>query len=491
MGKKHAPPQPIDIFNAPSPRTLLTSAGDKGNFGKRPRSSEGTVTITPSGGIAVAPSPRGASTASVIITPTGSGPAFPESPPPETIEDYGDEDAVSTSADSDEFSSGGNDGNDVAADEESSDFDNDDEEDDEDDEEMDADEEGGSNDDDEDDDGEQLFDDVDATHVNLDFEALPMDEDDVDAIIHLMDQFIPDHLNEVDRDLFGQILAEEPITTLIQLADDADAAPLPESMKHDSGNGVDVFGLVSLINLGHLAVDLKNGAAVALHQILEKNVWSVVRPGLAPHFLLTARDETGEGNKFKSMLLISEHVRNTPQQIVTRLLDFAWETFESDAAALRSPKLVAGGKNKKLPTAEAIATTNSALRVTNPCMFIILAKIQRDAEKAANLAKREKRAGGDAPAKQKRRVEPPSGSSSGAAVLNVEEDFIFWREEDNIMYANRDERVAVHAYRCRAQYDTQPEPERPVTLAFAVSAEGLRKALAQIRKTAGAVVEQK
>lgn len=446
MGKKHAaPPQPIDIFNAPSPRTLLTSSGDKGLL-KRTRDSSNSVTVAPR---------HGTTPGAAVTTPTGSGPAFPESPPPETIVDYGDADVLSTSADSDYFSSEGNDGNDVGADEE--DFD-----------EEEVDEENGEEE--EEDDEAYEDDEEDATHINLDFDALPMDENDIDSVMHLMDQLIPDHMNDIDRDVFGQVLAKEPLTTLIQLAEEDGASPLPPSMMHDNvtGTATDVFGLVSLLNIGDLAVNKKNTSAIALRKFLEKNIWSVVHPGLAPHFLMTAQDDSAKHKPFKCVWLISEHIRNVPLQMVSRALDFTWESFEKDVA-------------------DAQKTRTSSSAITNPCMILILAKIQRDAEKAAALTKREKGTNKSAhpPAKQKRRLEAATlPSTAASAPINVEEDFIFWREEDSILYANRDVRVAVHSYRCRAQYDMQPESERPVTLAFVLSAEGLRKGLAQIRKMA-------
>lgn len=440
MGKKHAQPEPIDIFNAPSPRTLLVEGGVAAGR-KRPRET----------------SARTVSVSSPNASKDGLG--FPESPPPEQAFDFGDRKEGDDDSDegSDAFSSDlGDDGNvdEESIEDESEGTDSDEEgaEESEEGEEVGG-RSGGSESGDESEGG-------DPDNITVHFEAVEMSARDVESVTHLMDQVVPDHRLEVDRDALGALLAASPFTTLVKLGtgDDSDEEGDEDS---ESDTSREVYGMVSLINVAaEVGVAAHRPALEPLLQLLKAGVWQTVAPGIAPVDLLTATDATS--GKSKAMWLISEHIRTVPLELVSRLLAFVSTDLASQLKASSSD-----------PGSAAAVTSTVASRGLNilfPCMFVLLAKIQRDAHIAKQLSKHA--ASPKAPKSAKTETRP----------LNIENEFIFWREEDEIMYKLRDQRVAVHAYRCRSQYDNQPESERPVTLAFAISSNDLQRALAEIAK---------
>lgn len=399
MGKKHAQPEPIDIFNAPSPRTML-----KGGT-KRPR-GESAATVT-------GPSP----------TTSASASDFPVAPPAAFDDD--DISESESSLNTSEFSSDGDDGN----------ANDDSEESEEDEEDMD-DEEG--SDDDDDDGGES----TDAKDVTVHFTANEMKEVDIDCITHLMDQFLPDHMNEVDRDDFGAALLRSPYTTVVKLSNGE------ESDDDDEDEAKEVYGIISLLDVASGFEGNHKQSFGPLVSILKKDVWQIVAPGIAPHEMLISKSPEG---KSKAVLLMSEYIRNVPLELTSRLFEFTATEFEQVS---RKQKKLEGSKN---------------INAIFPCMFVVFAKVQRDTEIAAE--------------QRKRGVKPPKKSARSEANLSFKlEEFIFWRHEDNILYDMRDTRVAVHAYRCRSQYDNQPESERPVTLCFALSFEGLLNAITAVKK---------
>lgn len=427
MGKKHLPPLPIDINNAPSPYTLLNAPQSR----KRPRGGpEGSPT-----------------TSDAVVSPSAEGGlatgAFPNAP----VDDRSDS---ASTVDSDVFSTEGDDGNQYGSNDDSVEEGEESDEELLDDSDFSDDEEGGeeaagSSGDDDDDDGS-------ADDIQVDFEAVEMQKGDVESIMHLLDRLIPDHLNEVDRDAFAASLLESPYTTLGKVADDDATAA-----SGDEEEARDVIGLVSVLDVGRgLNKKAQRSAFQPLMEILKKP-WTTLASGIPPSDILGAQID----GKSKSVLLVSEFINNVPLELASRILAFTVEELES----------VQQGK-KEVERSEAV-------KAMSPCLYVVLAKTQRGVS-APSEGDEKKKHGTN-------KNQPPThkkkGNSQSAApgTLTIDQ-LVFWRDESQTLYEHRDKRVGVTVHRCRSQYEGQPESEIPLTLAFALSSEGMQQALAAIKK---------
>lgn len=54
--------------------------------------------------------------------------------------------------------------------------------------------------------------------IHVDFGVFDLETKHIDAIIHLIDQFCPDKMNEVDRDDFGAALVASPYSCIVQVS---------------------------------------------------------------------------------------------------------------------------------------------------------------------------------------------------------------------------------------------------------------------------------
>jgi hypothetical protein len=356
----------------------------------------------------------------------------------------------------------GDDGNNDEADDDSSDFD----------EEADEGEEGEEGDDEEGSGGSDDDDDDDTKEITVHFDVMEMTAGDGGHLYHLVDQLVPDHMEEIDRDLFAAALLASPFTSLVKLGGE------------ESTDETEVFGLISILDVAHGM----RGAApqkkcfAALCKLLRESAWAAVEPGIPAIDVLTAfEDVVGgtsssaavapEDRRSKAVLLVQEYIRNVPLELTSQILQHTLKTFRHDA--LRWSKK----RDKAVP-----------LLTVSPCMFVVLAKIQRSAEsvkKPTAVAD----AGVAIPVKKKARKErgglqddktAQQVAHSSTNKLDISE-FIFWREEDETFYEFRDKRVAVTAFRCRAQYDSQPQSEIPLSLCFALTNEGLEQAMQTIK----------
>lgn len=302
-------------------------------------------------------------------------------------------------------------------------------------------------------------DDGNTTLIHVDFGVFEMRSSDVDASMHLMDQLCPDKMNEVDRDKLGAALLESPFTCVVKIGvDDNDSRSEGEEEEEE------VYGLASVVDVIH------DTRLNSLLEFLKNNIWRTVAPGILPTDILTSVDDTSA--KAKCVLLIGEYIRNVPLELTSHILGDVLGRFE---AALYPKNSLKGVQNAPKTTVDAVF----------PCMFAVLSKIQRALDDISLTTARAKSKTSKLTSK-KTKYESTNKKNIMQSAAQMEEfdicRYIFWREEDSIIYEYRDKRIATVAYRCRQQYDSQPESEIPISLMYVVPYGGLMQALAEIKR---------
>jgi len=119
----------------------------------------------------------------------------------------------------------------------------------------------------------------------------------------------------------------------------------------------------------------------------------------------------------------------------------------------------------------------------------VLAKVQRAMDAPVTLERQAKREADPAtlvePAARKKtgKTDGTAAGASAAPAAGLDlSRYVFWREEDNVLFDFRDKRVATFAYRCRPQYDLQPESDIPLSLLFVLQYGALRQAIEEMKK---------
>eukprot|EP00796_Vickermania_ingenoplastis_P008239 gene8239-5760_t len=332
-------------------------------------------------------------------------------------------------------------------------------------------EEGG---DDEEDEGE---DEGKPENVTVNFGVFDMEKRHVDATIHLMDQFCPDKLNEVDRDEFAAALLESPYTSIVKMADD-DSGDSDEAEEEE-----EVCGLCSVLHFRNCC-SRHPAAFEALHKLLDEKVWRTAVPGIPPLELLrTKKDSAGDAdsNNMKALLWVMEQIQTIPLELTIQVMLDTLGRLEDDAEDLKSAPMK---KRSKKEMAESLldAMEEREAGESYPCLFVMLAKVQRAVAPAEPVV--DARSGSSKERSRDKRLK------NGAAALDEESDnfamtdYVFWREEDEVLFGLRDKRVAVVVYRCRPQYEGQPELEIPLSVMFAVPCSAIRQATEELRKRA-------
>lgn len=278
--------------------------------------------------------------------------------------------------------------------------------------------------------------------ITVDFGVFDMERHHVDATIHLMDQFCPDSYNEVDRDSFADALLDSPYTSIVKLNDGEQSSDDATEQEEE-----EVCGVCSVIHF-YDCLQRYPAAFKALETLLVSKVWRTAAPGIAPIELLKSRKEgSSSPSSVKALLWISEYIQTVPIELTTQLLSDTLQRLENDSADEGS---------------EASEAAKSF-----PCLFVVLSKIQRaSSSNPTSKANGKERKGGDE-----------------AANFSIG-DYVFWREEDEVLYGFRDQRVAVTVYRCRPQYEGQSEIDIPLTLAFAIQSESMHQAMNELKKQA-------
>lgn len=378
--------------------------------------------------------------------------------------------------------------------------------------------------------------------VVVNFDAFGFEATDVDQTIHLLDNFIPDTMNQVDRDELSEVLMNEPTTMIIKQgerdSDDEDDDDDDDSEEGDDSDDEgdkedapplnddadDVFAIYSLLpisasltsNAGKMNVSKQNNKTQAVAKALSgvlKTPWATLQraPTTVSQLLVSNENNTSTQSAPPVLLLLMDHIKTVPIDVTLAAID----NIVSDAEGGSSPT-EARYSNKQLANAK----------------IICLAKIQRNAEKdndrttSKNLAKLKPPGAPGANNNKKRNAQISSskvevaGDTDAAdescpldfmeAAVNAAEadkrskderkkeriataaenngfqlsDYVFWRPFEESLYDRRDPTVAVVAYKCRAQYDEQPDNDRPVSLAFAVTWNGLKQALTAVRNLA-------
>nr|CCC95475.1 unnamed protein product [Trypanosoma congolense IL3000] len=299
----------------------------------------------------------------------------------------------------------------------------------------------------------------DADLIDVDFGVFDMRKRDVDAIMHLMDQLCPDKMNEVDRDQLGEALLGSPFTSVVRIADDDSSSQDDDGGSDGEGKEEDVFGVASILDFAH------DARLETFLKLLKSNAWRTVAPGVSPTEMLTAL-EKGTGHA-KCVLLVGEYLRNVPLELTSHISADLLKRYEeafSPAARRKPPPGLGSG----------------TVCATFPCMFAVLSKIQRAVEGSdsdGNTKSSSSGAGNDDVSHKKRK----------RSVGQTQDDFdmkryVFWREEDAVLFDHREKRIAVLAYQCRSQYDGQAENNVPISILYVLSHEGLKNAMAEIKK---------
>lgn len=327
--------------------------------------------------------------------------------------------------------------------------------------------------------------------ITVDFGVFDMEMANIDGLIHLMDQLCPDKVNEVDRDELGLALCESPFTSVVRLQNNGEDATGEEDQEF--------YGLSSLLDVAH-GQQLYPKALRPLCELLQQHVWRQAASGIPPTDILTSVEDDEHATSMlraKCLLLVSEYIRNVPLELTVQILEDVLN------------RLDAAGNEANKQNAPSGATHDNPVFATQPSMFAVLAKVQRATDAPVTLPKGGKQPQGSsasagdaaesAPKKQQqhgRKGEKSAGSSGGAmgapeALLDLTH-YIFWREEDNILYEFRDKRVAALVYRCRPQYDGQPEHEIPLSVLFVLQYGAARQAVDEMkrRQTVNATVER-
>ncbi|KPI89478.1 hypothetical protein ABL78_1442 [Leptomonas seymouri] len=337
--------------------------------------------------------------------------------------------------------------------------------------------------------------------ITVDFGVFDMEKSNVDGLVHLMDQLCPDKMNEVDRDDLGLALYESPFTSVVRLQNNGEDTTGEEAQEF--------YGLSSVLDVAH-GRQLYKKSLQPLCELLQQHVWRQAAFGIPPTDILTSvvDDELVSTSRAKCLLLISEYIRNIPLELTVQILEDILNRLDAAGSEESSQKQKAG------------ATHENPIFATQPSMFAVLAKVQRATDAPVTLPKQQQPQGGSdasgdgtgtssltqpssssagAAAKKHhrgRRSEKPAGADGGSAGAPEAAfdltHYIFWREEDSVLYEFRDKRVAALVYRCRPQYDGQPEHEIPLSLLFVLQYGAVRQAVDEMkrRQTVNAAVER-
>jgi hypothetical protein len=341
--------------------------------------------------------------------------------------------------------------------------------------------------------------------ITVDFGVFDMEKSHVDGLIHLMDQLCPDKMNEVDRDDLGLALYESPFTSVVRLQNNGEDTTGEEESEF--------YGLSSVLDVAH-GQQLYPKALRPLCELLQQHIWRQAASGIPPTEILTSvvDDDHVSTSRAKCLLLISEYIRNIPLELTVQIFEDLLNRLD---AAWRD-----GGKEKS----KSAATHDDPIYATQASMFAVLAKVQRATDAPVTLpngnnkAPQQQGGGADASGVAEETVANQQSSSPSAAVKKHHhgkkneknartstggamgapetlldlKHYIFWREEDNILYEFRDKRVAALVYRCRPQYDGQPEHEIPLSVLYVLQYGAVRQAVDEMkrRQTVSAAVER-
>ncbi|CBH17892.1 hypothetical protein, conserved [Trypanosoma brucei gambiense DAL972] len=304
----------------------------------------------------------------------------------------------------------------------------------------------------------------DVTVVDVDFGVFDIREQDVNAIMHLMDQFCPDRMNEVDREDLGTAFLKSPFTCIVKISNDYVCNDDIASSGGEEEGGVeeDVYGVASVLDLAH---DSRLGS---LLNLLKTDVWRTVSPGVLPTELLTTLEE--KTGRAKCVFLVGEYIRNVPLELTSHILTDLAKRFEETFGRRVEENL----KSKQ---------GKDVIHATFPCIFAVLSKIQRatdspSADTGAEASAADRKEGRDKSLPQKRKKRTVTQQHEELDMKR----YVFWREEDSVLYEFREKHVAVVAYRCRPQYDMQPENDIPISILYAITYKGLQEAIAEIEK---------
>eukprot|EP00742_Colponemidia_sp_Colp-10_P018103 GILJ01020881.1.p1 GENE.GILJ01020881.1~~GILJ01020881.1.p1 ORF type:complete len:536 (+),score=158.08 GILJ01020881.1:84-1610(+) len=365
--------------------------------------------------------------------------------------------------------------------------------------------------------------------VVVNFDAFGFESTDVDQTIHLLDNFIPDTMNQVDRDELGALLMAEPTTMIIKQgerdSDDDDGSDASDdddsedSEKENDGpelnnDADDVFAIYSLlpISASLLSGEQKDLAsktsatAKALSGVLQTPWNSLQKATTTVSQLLV-----GQGKAESPVLvLLMDHIKTVPIDVTLAAIDNIVSDAEGNAADARytSKQLVnakivclakiqrnaekdndrsTGKSLSKLKPPGAPGVNNNKKRISQ----ISSSKVEKDdvaedeadescpldfMEAAVNAAEADKRSKED----KKKERQATAAENNGFQLS----DYVFWRPFEESLYDRRDPTVAVSAYKCRAQYDEQPDNDRPISVAFAVTWNGLKQAVTSVRNLA-------
>ncbi|KAK7194757.1 p21-C-terminal region-binding protein [Novymonas esmeraldas] len=334
---------------------------------------------------------------------------------------------------------------------------------------------------------EEEEEDDDGGHVTVDFGVFDMEASNVDGVLHLMDQLCPDKMNEVDRDVLGEALLESPFTSVVRLHSNGEDATGEEAEEF--------YGLSSVLDVAH-GVALYPAALGALFELLQMQVWRQAASGIPPTEILTSVVEGRGGgavssSRAKCLLLVSEYIRNVPLEVTVQTLSDVLDRLDE----------VGEQERRTTVTEPCSATRERPVYATHPSMFAVLAKVQRATDAPVTLPKQSAASGSGSggPSAARKGARSGDGGGGGGAgaggmppsLLDLTH-YIFWREEDSILYDYRDTRVATLVYRCRPQYDGQPEHEIPLSLLFVLQYGAARQAVEEMRRrqTATAAVER-
>lgn len=319
--------------------------------------------------------------------------------------------------------------------------------------------------------------------ITVNFGVFDLEDRHVMPVMHLLDQFCPDKMNEVDRDDLFASLLESPYTSIVKMNEDGSSTGEDEDEDEDEDEEEEeVCGLCSVLHFFN-GLSRHPTAYKALEDIFANHVWRTVAPGILPLDLLRNKKEgagsagsNAKNTAVSGLLWVFEQIQTVPLELTIQLIDDTMNRLERDANERRG-----GGtaKGMRLGVGDAAGSY--------PCWFVLLAKVQRaavpegektpTADSSKERSRRKLKKKGAAEQEEKAKEEPEALSLK---------DYIFWREEDEAMFRARDTRVGAVAYRCRPQYDGQPEMERPLSLMFAIKSGAVRGALEELKKRASA-----
>lgn len=322
-------------------------------------------------------------------------------------------------------------------------------------------------------------------NITVNFEVYDMERHHIDAVAHLIDQLCPDSRSEVDRISFAEALVESPYTSIVKLSEDAgEEAGLSTN---EEGMEEEVCGMFSVIHFFN-CLSRHPAAFKPLEKLLSENVWKTLYAGIHPLDLLrskksTAMDAVEDKNgsatpdalqscNMKALLWVFEQIQTVPTALTLQLMIDGLSRLEKDSDLLL----------KQTNLSHYRSTVDLEAAACFPCLFVVLAKVQHAVSSSPTSPV-------SSNSKKKKSKESSNSMNSATSDDSAEKDFIlknyvFWREEDELLFSFRDKRVAVLVYRCRPQYEGQPEIDIPLSLMFAVQNGGAHQAAEELKKRA-------